>query len=170
MELIQAVKQILGGDRAFADADVAQGTLAAEVIDLVRGAVKDEAVKDANDAAKELMSGLEQKEADLTKAAEAAKAEAAAALATEQARMAGVVSAYKPLGLSAEDALGVLCEQKDGAFLSVDAVKDRLIALAGEKNGAVETLDDRRETPVGSAEAEVARALDEAHERRKKNG
>ena len=73
MELIQAVKQILGGDRAFADADVAQGTLAAEVIDLVRGAVKDEAVKDANDAAKELMSGLEQKEADLTKAEDAFK-------------------------------------------------------------------------------------------------
>jgi len=165
MELLDAVKQLLEGERKFDAKDEIVAKEAGAVIDLVRGAVKDEAVKDANDAVKGLMSELEQKEAGMTKAAEAAAA--GAALKGERTRAVSILASAKALGLGVEDALGVLGPQKDGTFLVADAAKDRLIALAGEKNGALETVDGRRSTPVDSAEDDAERAMNAAIERRK---
>ena len=124
------------------------------------------AVKEANDGVKKALADLEEKEAAAEAAVDAAKAEADTTLATEQARTASVLKVCKPLGLGVEDALGVLGPQKDGTFLAADAAKDRLIALAGEANGALETADDRRSTPVNSEEADAARAMDAAIERK----
>ena len=170
MKVIDAVKQLLDGNRKFPEADADAGQEAADILNAVTSALKDEAVKEANDGVKKALADLEEKEAAAEAAVDAAKAEADTTLATERARTVGALKDCRPLGLGTEDALGVLGPQKDGNFLDLASAKDRLIALAGEKNGALETPDGRKQTPVENDDVAAEKALHGAVARLKEQG
>lgn len=167
MNLIDAVKQLLSGDRKFSAADESVATEAANVIDIVKNSVKGDAKQEAEEAVNQRMLALETAETDVQKKIDAVKTETATALETERARVDGVLAAAAPLRLIVEDWATVLGPKADGEYMTLEQAQKKLIEISGKQNAGLKGLDGRRETPDNEEEAQGHAAMDTALERRR---